>query len=266
MKRIWLIFLIIAGLAIIQLCLFLYYISLVRRPALFLSPEPLISIFIAFAHLVLATLIILERNNLSDFHLDKFTIYIFVFASFFRVRTGVVGENISLIIIAIAGMAVAMSIFRYKVVAQNTNLQWSVKGIGFGLLIAGLGIFINLIVPTSQMNVMILQDSLVFTGIKSMFFVFPDVIMEEILFRGFLWGYLRRENWNSNKIAWFQGVLFWAMHSSRVIVTPVSFFILIPLVTFASTKLLLKSQQTYPSILSHAVINILGKLFYLALI
>ncbi len=266
MKRIRLVFLIIAGFAIIQICLFLYYISSVTGTALFLFPEPLTTIFLAFTHLVLAILIILERHNLSDFHIDKFTIYIFIFASFFRVRSGVAGENISLILIAIAGTAVAISIFRHKVVIQEANLQWALKGIGIGLLVATLGIFINLILPSSQINVMALQDSLVFTGIKAMFYVFPNVVIEEILFRGFLWGYLRKENWNNNKIAWFQGVLFWALHSSRIIVTPVSFFILIPLLTFASTKLLIKSEQTYPSILSHAVINILGKLFYLAMI
>lgn len=266
MKRIRLILLIVAGFAIIQMCLFLYYISSETGTTLFLSPEPLTTIFLTFIHLALAILIILERHNLSDFNIDKFTIYIFVFASFFRVRSGVVGENISSVLIAIAGVAVAISIFRYNLVAQKTNLLWAVKGIGTGILITVLAFLINLFIPISKIDVLILQDSFVFTGIKAMFYVFPNVIIEEILFRGFLWGYLKKENWNNNKIAWFQGILFWAIHSSRIIVTPVSFLVIIPLLTFVLTVLVLKSQQIYPSILSHAVVNIMSKLFYLALI
>lgn len=266
MKRIGLIFLIIAGFALIQLCLFLTYINAEADATLILPLELLTTILLTFTHLVLAVLIILERDNLSEFNIDSFTIYIFIFASFFRVREGVIGENISLLLIAIAGAVVAILLFRYKVIIQKTNFQWALRGIGTGLLIIILSFCLNLILPTSQIDVMILKDSVVFTSIKAMFFVFPNVIMEEILFRGFLWGYLRKANWNDNKIAWFQGILFWALHSSRSIVTPISFLVIIPLLTFGVTKLLLKSQQTYPSILTHAIVNIIGKLFYLALI
>lgn len=266
MKRIRLIFFIIAGFAIIQICLFLTYINAEADAALTLPLELLTTIVLTFTHLVLATLIILERDSLSDFNIDNFTVYIFIFASFFRVRSGAIGENISLFLIAIAGMAVGISLFRYKVIIQKTNLQWAIKGIGAGLLIIAVAFCLNLFLPKSQIDVMMLQDSVVFTGIKSMFYVFPGVILEEILFRGFLWGYLKKENWTNSKIAWFQGVLFWALHSSRIVVTPVSFLVLIPLLTFFVTKLLLKSQQIYPSILSHAIVNIMGKVFYLATI
>ena len=266
MKRIGLILLIIGGFALIQICIFIFYISLGTETALFLLIESLTTVFLTFTHLALALLIILERHNLSEFNIDKFTIYIFIFASFFRVRSGVAGENISLVLIAIAGLAVTASIFGHKVATQNANFQWAIKGIGAGLLIAALTIFINLIHSPSQFNVMILQNSFVFTGIKTMFYVFPNVISEEIIFRGFLWGYLRKAGWDNSKIAWLQGALFWAIHFSRAIVTPITFFVIIPLLTFVLTKLLLKSQQTFPSILSHAVVNIMSKLFYLALI
>jgi hypothetical protein len=266
MKRIRLIFLIISVFALIELCLFLTYINAEVNAALTLPLELLTTIILTFTHLVLAALIILERDNLSDFYVDNFTVYIFVFASFFRVREGVIGENISLFLIAIAGMAVGISLFRYKVIIKKTNLQWAIKGISAGLFIIVVAFCLNLFIPWSQIDVMMLQDSVVFTGIKSMFYVFPDVILEEILFRGFLWGYLKKVNWNNNKIAWFQGILFWGLHFSRAIVTPITFIVIIPLLTFISTKLLLKSQQTFPSILSHAVVNVMSKLFYLALI
>lgn len=266
MNKLRLIFFTIALAAGLQIYFILFNYRALSRPALQYNPEQLAIVYITFSYLVVAILIVLEKHHLKDFHIDEFSIYIFIFSSFLRIRSGVVGENLSLIIMAIAGIFITLLIYLRKINQQKASVQWALSGIGIGLIISVLMILMNLFFPKSQMSILILNDNLAMTAIKSMLYVFPNVVVEEMLFRGFLWGYLEKMRWSENRIAWCQGVLFWVLHSSRILIAPVTFLIGIPLLTFASTKLLIKSRQTYPPILSHALINIMSRLFYLATI
>ena len=87
-------------------------------------------------------------------------------------------------------------------------------------------------------------------------------VIEEILFRGFLWGYLKRAGWHENKIFWTQGMLFWFMHLSKIL-TPFTFFITVPIATMIYSKLTLKSKQIYPAIVAHMIVNILSAMLNL---
>jgi membrane protease YdiL (CAAX protease family) len=89
-------------------------------------------------------------------------------------------------------------------------------------------------------------------------------LLEELLFRGFFWGYLRRQISEEGKIYWIQFILFWFVHLRRVVTAPFTFFIAIPLLAMLSSQLTLRSRQIFPAVLSHTVINILSTLLNLA--
>ena len=223
------------------------------------------SIYTAAFHLAIATLLVLERDRLEEFNIDRFTLYIFIFGSFLRIRSDVFDETISLILIALSGGVLIVLLFLRKLKTSEASIQLACIGISIGLLLSIITIFVEILVLRKPPEILLINNSFTITAIKTMLYVFPSVAAEEILFRGFIWGYLKKLDWKENKIAWFQGALFWMAHFSRIF-TPYSFFITLPLLTITSTKLAMKSKQTYPSILSHAVLNILGKLFYTATI
>ena len=82
-------------------------------------------------------------------------------------------------------------------------------------------------------------------------------LIEETLFRGVLWGYLRGLNWKENKIIWTQGILFWMAHLNEIS-NPVTFFIAVPIGTIVFSLLARHSKQVLPSIIAHTVMNTLS--------
>ena len=110
---------------------------------------------------------------------------------------------------------------------------------------------LSLAKPINPSNNIILE--VIRRAIYDLSYVAP---IEEILFRGLLWGYLVRVGWKEDKVFWFQAVLFWISHISRI-EYPVSFFITIPISTIVFSILVRYSKQLFPSIIAHTVLNTL---------
>jgi membrane protease YdiL (CAAX protease family) len=83
------------------------------------------------------------------------------------------------------------------------------------------------------------------------------VILEEPVFRGFLWGYLRERGWNDKGIWLSQAALFWLAHLNYV-QRPYTFWLVIPLSGLVYGWLAWKSRSIAPSMLAHAVYNSLA--------
>ena len=82
-------------------------------------------------------------------------------------------------------------------------------------------------------------------------------ILEEPVFRGFLWGHLREKGWN-DKVIWLsQAALFWLAHLNYV-QKPFTFWLVIPLSGLAYGWLAWKSRSVAPSMLAHGVYNSLA--------
>ena len=79
-------------------------------------------------------------------------------------------------------------------------------------------------------------------------------LVEEIAFRGLLWGYLANLGWPLRRILEVQAFLFWLLHIP-LILQPYSFFIIIPTVAIVFGVLTLKSRSVTSSIVAHATYN-----------
>lgn len=98
-------------------------------------------------------------------------------------------------------------------------------------------------------------DSVYLVAIRQIIYELSfGVPVEEILFRGFLWGYFRRRGWEEGRVFWVQGILFWILHWDRLM-TPLVFFLGIPVIVLAASGLTLRSKQVFPAILSHLITN-----------
>jgi membrane protease YdiL (CAAX protease family) len=156
---------------------------------------------------------------------------------------------------------VAFIVTKPKII--RTNLHWAVLGIVVSAAMLVLITQFGLLLRHTWLTAPLFHNSLVVAVIGNIIKQLSiTTVPEEILFRGFVWGYLRRKGWGENKIIWTQGVLFWLIHFSRL-GTPFSFFVIIPVLTVISSQLTKRSKQVFPAILSHTIINVVSAILNL---
>ena len=79
-------------------------------------------------------------------------------------------------------------------------------------------------------------------------------ILEEPIYRGFLWGYLRNKHWEEKRILLFQTALFTVSHF-YYFKHPLTIFIMLPLAGLLFGYITMKSRSLIPAMLSHALYN-----------
>lgn len=216
-------------------------------------------VYVATAYLVLAILVWVERENLEDFHLDQMTLFIMGLSGIFRMRLHLAGEGYFLVVIGIAGLIILGVLILNRSRIPKADFRW----VFIGILIGCALIVPNTIIEAIQFpNTMytpypyhIMVAIFAFTTFDLAF----TTLIEEMVFRGFLWGYLRRAGWEENRIIWIQGILFWLLHFNRIR-TIYIFLLAIPLTTFVLSKLTQKSRQIFPSIILHTIQNTIPRM------
>jgi membrane protease YdiL (CAAX protease family) len=83
-------------------------------------------------------------------------------------------------------------------------------------------------------------------------------VAEEPLFRGFLWGYLRKAGWKDVWIWLFQTGLFMLAHIYYINQLPISFWIIVPVSTLVLGALAWRSKTISASMGAHTMMNASG--------
>ncbi len=86
-------------------------------------------------------------------------------------------------------------------------------------------------------------------------------VSEEPLYRGFLWGYLRKSNWPEGRIWLFQAGLFSLSHTEYIIRYPISLWILVPVCALVLGWLAWRSRSIAASLAAHGMIDATGYTF-----
>jgi membrane protease YdiL (CAAX protease family) len=259
-----LIYTVIAGVVALQILFLIAEFDPYFRHTYDATINYLICIYYIIIYFAVSVLIWIEIKHIEEFHIDKFTLIIFILSALFRRRLGINGENYFLILIGLTGISTIVALIVNKPEISRTNLRWALTGVVVGGVALIPITLLESLLRGSWLPTPLYQNNVVVTVIRQIVYEFSFTApIEEILYRGFLWGYLRRKGWAENKIFWGQGVLFWLLHLSRF-VTPFTFFLIIPLLTLISSKLTLRSKQVFPAILSHTVINTIGAILNLA--
>jgi membrane protease YdiL (CAAX protease family) len=181
-----------------------------------------------------------------------------VIFSFIRTRFSVVDATWFYIIIGLSGLVIGFVIFKHWSNIPRTSFFWAKRGLFIGIIASipltvlmvksgWLTMFPNTIPPVPLPLVLMNRviSALSFSG--------P---LEEILFRGFLWGYLLKIGCSEKRAGLIQAIIFWLMHWDRAWF-PLLFFIDLPLSTFIFSALRYHSKQIFPSLLAHTAINAL---------
>jgi membrane protease YdiL (CAAX protease family) len=230
----------------------------------FLSPGVataiLLLIYTIGTYLVTALLIWSERDRLRDFNIDTLALAFFALGKPVQVMLGLLNipgwPHMPFDVAIMAAGAVVL-------VAAWLRKRQSMPGFNpanwIWLLIAVLiGTICGVLFALSLRNFN--PEVRHAVSLADFFFVPLIQLMnaatyEEPLFRGFLWGYLRKLGWRDLWIWLFQAFLFWFGHLYYLFVSPFSLWIIVPLGGLLLGWLAWRTRSVAVSMVGHGFIN-----------
>lgn len=194
--------------------------------------------------LVALSIIIINRANLSDLNIDKsFAVILLIgignqtFQSFYPFGWVV------LIFSLILYLLYKKEFFTLKDTSKTTF-----KTIGL-VLIVYFSFVLRYEFTYVRYNVFVDNE------FDSSIIDIPFTLTEELIFRGFLWMYLKNLNFHETVIIIFQAILFWLFHIYVLPSSPLSFWIYIPIMSLILGIITSYSKSLSPSTLAHFLYN-----------
>jgi membrane protease YdiL (CAAX protease family) len=212
--------------------------------------------YLIFSYFAITAIILLEIKRLHVLHIDHLTLWLVVISCFIRRRLGIAGEIYYLLPILLVGLVGAMLIIYNRPNIQRT----SKKSLFGGIIVACVILILTTLVESFQaskwLNSVYSANILVSLVRELIFQLSFVVLIEEIVFRGFLVGYLIEFGFKEKTAFIVQAFLFWVMHYSRFS-NSITFFISIPILTISTSLVVKHYKQVFPSIVIHTFINTL---------
>lgn len=228
-------------------------------------PEWAYAFYLLCTYLIIALLIYVERDHLSDFNIDGLTLAIYlIFGSLFRLL-----HVADMALLCFSGMAfIAIALWLSLALRKSkVRVGWNLKAswwIFVGILITE-GLQAPVITFYSAFGV--INHSLAFSVETLRLFgtFFLDqlanvAVEEELIFRGFLCGYLHNLGWRVRTILLFQAVLFTLFHFAVIANNPWFFWPHLFGVSLVWGFIAWKSRSVAPSLISHALGNAISAL------
>ena len=222
-------------------------------------PIWLFPVYELFTYLITAILIIVERNNLGLYHIDTWTVFLFMIS-----RTLLfIGENdVYGIISGIGSWIIVILLFWllriYKVrIPARKFKDWiwiPVSILPCALLALFMIYFGSDTLSTPPLSLSVLNLYL----LAFLFGIGRAPVSEEPLFRGSM-GYLRKKGVNEGKILLIESVFFWVAHINNI--NRLSFWTILPVSAILFGLLVWKSRSVAVCMLAHAAYNAIS-VFY----
>ncbi len=211
--------------------------------------------------LIIMVLLLINFHDLENYNIDLLTLLI-VFAFIFLYcvllnKSPLTWLYILLWIMISATTIAILAIKKTKLrKPDNISILWFGGSIILGVVI---GLFFSLLIingtqSTSAPTTTLSARMVVFFFTWSMA---AASIPEELFFRGFLWGFLKKSGFKENKIILIQAALFWIGHLYYYNIK-ITFWIIIPTSGLLLGWLTYKSKSIFPSLIVHAIYNTLN--------
>ncbi len=211
--------------------------------------------FVIASYLCIVLLVLTENNNLEEFHIDHLSLAILIIFGLIRGNFRNPGEIYFKICIYLLCSILIFAFIVYFRKIPKTKPMWVLVSFLSCLLIIPFAIIYSLhpvINPTST----ILANGFLWNAVRNAYFDLSFVSpFEEIIFRGILWGLLRRWGWTDKRIFWFQVILFWLVHFWEAFVNPLAFFTILPITIIILSLLVYYAKRISPSIIFHTAVN-----------
>lgn len=259
--------LLLAGLLILRLPLLGGVGYLSETPPDWLDPT-----FQVGTYILTAILIWWERDRLADFHIDGLAIVIIILfmpiqtiilAAWGMQRLPLAFPNLLSLVLWVVPLALALGLLTSRPKLPRlraASFGWLGTGILVGIVTAvASGYPMSLQINKSDLYGMPELSTLPLTWtIAFIYQIGYAAVSEEPLFRGFLWGYLRKFGWKDIWICLFQAGLFMLGHIYYVSRAPISFWILVPTSGLVLGLLAWRSRSIATSMAAHGTLNAIG--------
>jgi len=233
-------------------------IPMVTKSGYALSPY-FAYIHVILSYLVITSIIAIEWNSLREFYIDRTTLWLLIISCFVRTRLGFVNEMSYLLPIMLLGLVNFLLVMRYRLGIPQTDK----KAILQSIVLASIALAIVTIVESFQADnwiTPIYSANIVLNLVRQLIFQLSFVILlEEIVFRGLLTGYLIRIGFKETTAFTIQAILFWLTHYARA-GNLTTFLFSIPVLTLFSTLAVQRFKQLFPAIIIHTFTNVLMSL------
>ncbi|MGC9357770.1 MAG: CPBP family intramembrane glutamic endopeptidase [Anaerolineae bacterium] len=214
-----------------------------------------------------------ERDRLKLFHIDALAILIIIFLKPLQTLFLAIHPHESILafpnlpsLTVWVSAVVLLLVIRKKrpdlLKVQRTSWRW----FGIGILVGMGKAFLNAYLLASQTDTDLLSHKPrlfnVLLPILPLFVyqISMAAITEEPLFRGFLWGHLRKAGWNELGVCFFQALLFALGHIYYLPELPYSFWVIVPVGALVFGLLAWRSRTIASSMAAHGLSNALSQL------
>ena len=226
------------------------------------------------AYVCILFLIWWERNKLKDFHIDGAALFLIIIfrpvqtliLKYWQVDAPLAFPKPAAWMICSAAIGLALALWQsgYRPSLPSPRmLGWLVTGTLIGVGVSVLENFKVFQSVVSDPHPSLSTSVLFSTSLNLVYHLGFAPLIEEPLFRGFLWGYLRQLNWREGWIWLVQAALFTSAHLYFANQYPLTFWVLIPAAGLLFGLLTWGSRSIAPAILAHALIN--GSVYVLAM-
>lgn len=235
-----------------------------------------LTIFDTGTYLLTTFLIWWEVDRLAEYHVDSVAISIIIFfkpiqtliARYMGTDPLLTFPSIPSLLIWFIAILFAVGMWSQRSKIKSADKRWFLIGMLAGLLTALLISFpMSFQIPEEELLYGLSNPDAARHIWLGMLISFPQqlgfaAVMEEPLFRGFLWGYLRRLQWREVWIWLFQAGLFMFSHIYYLTRTlPISFWLLVPFGALVLGWLAWRSRTIATSMAAHAMVNATGRAF-----
>ena len=183
-------------------------------------------------------MILIHRSNLQDYQIDKIALWIIILSrTLFRTGTFSLVNMIYFLLGVILAAVYLRGYFSFK--PQTGRIRRVFISIILAVVIQViLQIVLPIFIATAIINEFNLSQilpnwhgwpdlSVVLNGL--IYNIFYVAVFEEIVYRGFLWGYLEKKGWGLTGILFFQAGLFWAAHLFYWNSSPYTLWVAVPI-------------------------------------
>jgi membrane protease YdiL (CAAX protease family) len=215
----------------------------------YVPPVWAVEFFDVGTFVLIGILIWFNKDDLEKFHISKLSLWVFIFSGtllrFTLSWTTLLFWGVSIFIFC----RLRKGSFIAK--TPGKDYLWAFRGLVLGI---GLSIAFSIFSPS---NLVASVDSKprLFWGVGIFFYELSRAALpEEMVFRGFLWGYLKKFGFDERKILIIQAGLFWLAHLNYF-EKKYTFWVIVPLMGIVMGLIVWRSRTLSSSILLHAVYN-----------
>jgi membrane protease YdiL (CAAX protease family) len=221
------------------------------------------SIFVSCLYVMIGIFILIGGDSLKNYNIDPLSLILFIlFGTIFRFDI-ITGNSLdTLFKIGAWGICVLIVIWiiRGKIPLARPawrSATWVSIGLVSGILLAISLAYLIVHQPGFHMEPVDISQ---YTSLDFIVRTIANqgsyaAIPEEFIFRGLLVGYLVKLFENDNKAYLIQGLVFWLFHFDRILISPIAFFVTIPMGALLFSLLAWRSRSLTPSVAAHATYN-----------